>query len=223
MSLSRRRQCYHSLLSINKRILLSRQSKKSNHSRSQQTLRIIGGRWRGRVLSFPAIEGLRPTGNRVRETLFNWLQEEMPGSRCLDLFAGSGALGFEALSRGATHCTLLDSNPQVNRQLKKNAENLNAVDAEIVVADALRYLDDEPRQPFDVVFLDPPFAANLWEDAARRLNQNGWLAANGLIYVEEPNRMNGEMPTNWQLHREKRAGQVTYRLYRAQTETTTSR
>ena len=179
-------------------------------------LRIIGGRWRSRALSFPVVEGLRPTGDRIRETLFNWLAPILPGSRCLDLFAGSGILGFEALSRGADHCCLIERNPVAARQLRVNADQLQAEKALILQTSALEFLARPASEAYHVVFIDPPFADNLWELAMRLLN-NGWLHEDALIYVEAPANLSLPLPNGWQTHREKRSGQVCYRLYRYET------
>lgn len=176
-------------------------------------LRIIGGRWRSRTLNFPVVDGLRPTGDRIRETLFNWLAPILPGSRCLDLFAGSGILGFEALSRGAAHCSLVEFNPAAARQLRANADQLQAQDAVIHQTDAREFLAPPATESFDVVFIDPPFAENLWQPVMARLD-GGWLRKDALIYVEAPPDQSLNLPPAWQIHREKRAGQVCYRLYR---------
>lgn len=179
-------------------------------------LRIIGGRWRSRTLSFPVVDGLRPTGDRIRETLFNWLAPILPGSRCLDLFAGSGILGFEALSRGAAHCSLVELNPQAARQLRVNAEQLHAEAAAIHQMSALEFLAKPIAVPFDVVFIDPPFAGNLWQPVMTQL-ERGWLGEGALIYIESPLDQALSLPADWQVHREKRAGQVCYRLYHHET------
>ena len=180
-------------------------------------LRIIGGEWRSRKLSFPDAEGLRPTPDRVRETLFNWLQAITPGARCLDLFSGSGALSFEALSRGAAQATLIDASPQVVRVLKSNLQTLKAQNAEVHEADALRWLEMQPAdlsQRFDLVFLDPPFRKDLLEPIAELLESRNLLADDAYIYVETESELGTpEVPSNWRLHREKQAGQVSYRLY----------
>lgn len=179
-------------------------------------LRIIGGRWRSRTLNFPAVDGLRPTGDRIRETLFNWLAPILPGSRCLDLFAGSGILGFEALSRGAAHCSLVEFNPVAVRQLREHAARLQAENTVIHQTGALEFLAQPATEGFDVVFIDPPFAASLWQPVMALLDR-GWLREGALIYVEAPADQLLNLPSTWQTHREKRAGQVCYRLYRYET------
>jgi len=193
-----------------------RPPKKAAAAVGTHKLRIIGGRWRSRSLAFPAVEGLRPTGDRIRETLFNWLMPELPGSRCLDLFAGSGILGFEALSRGAEHCTLVELNPAALRQLEANAAMLGATDAHIVASNALEYLKSRPAEAFDLVFIDPPFAADLWLPVMELLT-GGWLRSGALVYVEIPHETVLPLSAAWQLHRQKRAGQVSYSLYRFET------
>lgn len=162
------------------------------------------------------MEGLRPTGDRIRETLFNWLAPILPGSRCLDLFAGSGILGFEALSRGASHCCLIERNPIAARQLRINADHLKAEHAVIGQTSALEFLAQPASATYDVVFIDPPFADNLWELVMRSLN-NGWLRQDAFIYVEAPTDLALPQPHGWQIYREKRSGQVCYRLYRYET------
>lgn len=186
--------------------------KKPNHTGSGQ-IRIIGGQWRGRKLPVPDSPGLRPTTDRVRETLFNWLAPHMVDARCLDCFAGSGALGLEALSRYAGNTTLLEMERHVAQQLQKNLATLKAGNAKVVNTNTLTYLA-QPGTPHDVVFIDPPFRKGLLEETLSLLEKNGWLADNALIYVESEVE-NGlpPVPTHWELHREKVAGQVAYRLY----------
>lgn len=177
-------------------------------------LRIIGGQWRGRKLQFPAREGLRPTGDRIRETLFNWLQGELPDARCLDLFAGAGALGLEALSRGAAHCTLIEKDAPAAQQLRANIALLQAQNGAVEQADALAWLTQYRGPAFDLVFIDPPFAADLWQATFALLEQRALLSSSSWIYVESPAQLAPPAPANWQSHREKIAGEVCYRLYR---------
>lgn len=178
-------------------------------------LRIVGGRWRGMRIDFPAIEAIRPSPDRVRETLFNWLQARIVGTRCLDLFAGSGALGIEALSRGAAAVTFVDREPQIGRHLTQTLERLGASGASVQVEDAARFLN-RPPQPFDVVFLDPPFASALLQTAFTRLPQ-GWLAPEAHVYVECPaDAPLPPLPPGWLVYRSKQAGQVGYHLVRTQ-------
>ena len=177
-------------------------------------LRIIGGQWRGRKLSFPAVDGLRPTGDRIRETLFNWLAPELPGARCLDLFAGSGALGLEALSRGAGYSLLLERDPSAAQALRTNLQLLKAEAGQLVQGDSLGWLRQGNREgKFDLVFIDPPFSLNLWAEVIALLEQGEWLADEATIYLEAPREQLIITPPHWQLHRDKQAGQVSYRLY----------
>jgi len=180
-----------------------------------QKLRIIGGQWRSRQISFTSAPGLRPTGDRIRETLFNWLAADIPGARCLDLFAGSGALCFEALSRGAASCTAVELDGRATKQMRENQELLQANNISIVMADARHYLQQSvPQQPYHIVFIDPPFESQLQGSVCAALNNNRWLAPNALIYCELPTSdCVFVAPTNWQLLHEKRAGEVKYSLY----------
>jgi 16S rRNA (guanine966-N2)-methyltransferase len=180
--------------------------------RRSNQLRIIGGAWRGRHINFPAIEGLRPTPDRVRETLFNWLAPYIEGAHCLDLFAGSGALGLEALSRGAAESIFVDKHPAVIRQLDENLTRLDIVHAYTVQADTMSWLAKSSR-PFDVVFLDPPFGQGLISPICLALEERGWLASPAWIYLEtEQSFTDLKLPTAWHISREKAAGRVTYRL-----------
>ncbi|EKY3198455.1 16S rRNA (guanine(966)-N(2))-methyltransferase [Cronobacter turicensis] len=186
--------------------------KKPTSSGSGQ-IRIIGGQWRGRKLPVPDSPGLRPTTDRVRETLFNWLAPYLVGARCLDCFAGSGALGLEALSRYAANATLLEMERGVAQQLQKNLATLKSSAAKVVNTNTLNFLSQN-GEPHDIVFVDPPFRKGLLEETLNLLETRGWLAPQALIYVESEVE-NGlpPVPASWQLHREKVAGQVAYRLY----------
>lgn len=182
-------------------------------SQSSGQIRIIGGLWRGRKLPVPDSPGLRPTTDRVRETLFNWLAPELNGARCLDCFAGSGALGFEAVSRYAEHATLLEADRTVAAQLKKNVALIGTDKITVQNTDALKWLS-QPGTPYQVVFLDPPFRKGLLAETITLLEAHGWLADEAFIYVEaEAESTAADVPANWTLHREKVAGQVAYRLY----------
>lgn len=179
-------------------------------------LRIIGGSWRGRKLRFAAAPGLRPTPDRVRETLFNWLAADIHGSRCLDLFTGSGALGLEALSRGAASCSFIDSHGETIRCLQSRLQELDCDRATLRCSDALGWLQAGPdaSAPFDIVFLDPPFGEGLLAPASEILETCHWLAPGAAIYVESAAReADSALPANWRLHREKQAGEVRYRLF----------
>lgn len=188
-----------------------RQQNTSQNRTSGGHIRIIAGLWRGRKLPVHDSEGLRPTTDRVKETLFNWLAQDIPHARCLDLFAGSGGLGFEAASRQAASVTMLELNPAAHRQLQQNIRLLNSDSIEAINTDALSYLT-QPGQPFDVVFIDPPFRQGLLEETISRLESNGWLAPHALVYIECEKELPLQLPDNWQPHREKIAGQVCYRL-----------
>ena len=176
-------------------------------------IRIIGGDLRNSRLQVPDLPGLRPTPERVRETLFNWLAPVIEGSRCLDLCAGTGALGIEACSRGAVCVQFVERDASAAQALRENLVRLKVAVGQVTLLDARQFLQGT-AQPFDVVFLDPPFALDLWTDLARQLEQGGWLAPNTLIYVESPAQGQQDLPVNWQLHREAKAGDVRFALYR---------
>lgn len=183
-------------------------------ARGRQTLRIIAGRWRGRKIHFPDLPELRPTPDRVRETLFNWLMPQLDGARCLDLFAGSGALGLEALSRGAGEVVFVDKERKVTDYLTQTLALLHSEHSKVVQAAALDYLGGTVA-PFDIVFLDPPYRAGLQAPCAAALGSRGWLKPGAFIYVEQASDLPPEsLPANWVLHRDKTAGQVRYCLYR---------
>ncbi len=186
------------------------------------TLRIIGGEWRGRRIRFPGKGGIRPTPDRVRETLFNWLAGVVPGSRCLDLFAGSGALGLEALSRGASSATFIERDRENSARLRETANLLAPGRATVVQADALVWLTGTPSA-HDIVFLDPPFDAGILAESMRLLDTRGWLAGNSYIYIEMPAKEGPPaLPSGWIAHRSGRAGAVGYHLARRNNEGTTT-
>ncbi len=175
-------------------------------------VRIIGGKWRGRRLRFPPVRGLRPTPDRVKETLFNWLHSRVAGARCLDLFAGSGSLGFEAASRGAREVVMVESNRELVQNLRLEASNLEADAVRIYQADALSWLAPE-RGPFDIVFLDPPFEPSPVVAVCRRLDTRAALAEGALVYIECRLDAGGlSLPEGWTLTRSRKAGQVRYYL-----------
>lgn len=176
-------------------------------------LRIIAGKWRGRKLEFPELSDLRPTPDRVRETLFNWLQADVPGSLCLDLFAGSGALGFEAASRGASRVIMVDDDRTATSALAANAVKLKADNVEIVTADALGWLNSEDSV-FDLAFLDPPYHASILGQCCALLEHGKNLAENAKIYLEH-SRVDTEVdvPENWVCLKSRLAGQVAYKLF----------
>ena len=184
---------------------------------SQGQLRIIGGDWRSRRLSFPDAPGLRPTPDRVRETLFNWLAPYVGAACVLDPFAGSGALLLEALSRGASRGLALELNPAAVNALRGNLELLRAGNGEVRQGDALQHLQTAAAEPFDLVFLDPPFHKDLLAPACQLLEARGWLAERAWIYTESENAPSSlGLPGNWRLHREKHTGQVHYALWQRQ-------
>ncbi|WP_070884726.1 16S rRNA (guanine(966)-N(2))-methyltransferase RsmD [Pseudomonas sp. D1-3] len=177
-------------------------------------LRIIAGQWRSRQFAFPMAHGLRPTPNRVRETLFNWLAPYVDAARVLDPFAGSGALFLEALSRGAASALALDLNPAAVTSLRGHLATLRCDNGQVLQSDALVYLQSQPATPFDLVFLDPPFSQDLLLPACTLLEARGWLADDAWVYTESeqvPSSLG--MPGNWRLHREQKAGQVHYALW----------
>jgi 16S rRNA (guanine(966)-N(2))-methyltransferase RsmD len=173
-------------------------------------VRIIGGAWRSRVLRFPADADVRPTPDRVRETLFNWLGQDLAGRRCLDLFAGSGALGFEALSRGAAEVVMVERSRHVLAALRESAAlfGVGAPRLRLVLGDALHFLDSRDRASFDIVFVDPPYGSGLAGDVLARLPV--WLAREAAVYVESDSRVGPGAP--WRVRRQGRAGAVHYRL-----------
>lgn len=182
----------------------------------QHRVRIIGGRWRSLRIDFPDHAQLRPSPDRVRETLFNWLQPSLPGARCLDLFAGSGVLGAEALSRGAAEVVFVERDTRIAQNIEATLQRLGAAGATVTKADALKYLDDPPLQPFDIIFLDPPYAAGLLPEVCAKLARHRWLAVGALIYMESPAYVPlPAFPAAWTMHRSRQAGQVGYHLLRA--------
>lgn len=187
--------------------------KKTSAGSQNNTLRIIAGKWRGRKVSFPDSIGLRPTSDRVRETLFNWLAPIISEARCLDLFSGSGALSLEALSRGAGHVTLIDASAKVSGQLRSNLDLLACHDATVLTTNALSWLRQaQAEQPYDLVFLDPPFNQQLVAPSCQLLEEQGLIQEGSYIYIETEASLALEIPPGWHIHREKKAGQVAYYL-----------
>lgn len=189
---------------------------KASVPRHNGRVRIIGGRWRGRRIGFPEAPALRPTPDRVRETVFNWLAPHLDSARVLDLFAGSGALGFEALSRGAASVVAVERDRRVAGYLRSNAEALDAAGFKVVVSDAGAFLDHAPRAAFDLVFVDPPHTGTDYEALCERLEASAVLAAQASVYVElSRHRMHPfTPPPAWQCARSGQAGDVTYQLWR---------
>lgn len=177
-------------------------------------LRIIGGQWRSRKLSFPDAGGVRPTPARSRETLFNWLSFHLAGARCLDLFAGSGVLGLEALSRGASHSVFVDHTPALARALTDNLALLKASNAKVITQGVEAFVA-ATGDGFDIVFMDPPFRQGWLPRLLPLLAHNGWVKPGGWVYVEHESELTTPpTPPGWQLHRQKIAGQVCYCLFR---------
>ncbi len=188
---------------------------RATHAVATNRLRIIAGLWRGRRLAFPDSPGLRPTPDRVRETLFNWLAPVISKARCLDLYCGSGALGFEALSRGARSVTFVDNAPQVIAQLTNNAGLLGCTDAQIIHADALDWLNlqsEDVMSGYDIVFLDPPFRKNLLFDVCKRIEEKQLIKPQGYVYLEAERNHRLKLPENWSVHRHKKAGKIDFYL-----------
>ena len=181
------------------------------------SVRIIGGELRSRKISFPDSAGLRPSADRVRETLFNWLQMAIPAARVPDLFAGSGALGFEAASRGASSVVMVEKAKVAANALRDNRDALATTAVQIIEADALIWLRrDAGKQRFDLVFLDPPFDANQHYEAAYTLAESGCLAPGALVYIESAEPLDEAMlPSNWTGRKIKRAGAVHSTLLQA--------
>lgn len=177
----------------------------------KQEIRIIGGLYRGKKLPVPNVEGLRPTPDRVRETLFNWLMHQIRDARCLDAFAGSGALGLEAFSRGAAQVTLVEQSPEAHKNLQKIITSFNSAVLKLIKADAQHYLHTSKEQ-FDIIFLDPPFAQNYLPQCMASLSQNSILVPGGLVYLESSTAP--EIDENiWRQIKSKKAGQVYYGLF----------
>lgn len=177
-------------------------------------VRIIGGSLRGSKLPVPDMPGLRPSGDRARETLFNWLQHEIQGKRVIDLFAGSGALGFEAASRGAADVLMLERDGLLAQSLRDSAKRLKVEMVRVEYADALTWLARTPDQQFDLAFMDPPFGAGLWSAAARALIP--WLGDRAWVYVELARSAAFDPPAGWTVHRQGQTRDVRHVLYRAE-------
>ena len=207
-------------MSRNKHSPQSKQSKqvtrpgKSNSTHLGE-VRIIGGDLRGRKLPVLNAEGLRPTSDRVRETLFNWLQFEIPGANCLDVFAGSGALSFEALSRGAKHATLLELDSANAKQLKQNLQQLKLDNAHVEQVDSVQWLSHTANSYYDVVFLDPPFHKDFMQKSVELLFKNGYVNHQAWLYLEQEKQLDWPvLPDGWGCHREKSTSQVRFGLFK---------
>ncbi|NNM60931.1 MAG: 16S rRNA (guanine(966)-N(2))-methyltransferase RsmD [Steroidobacteraceae bacterium] len=197
------------------RIIANVTTQKARPRTARNSIRIIGGVWRGRRIPFPDVPGLRPTPDRVRETLFNWVQPLLHGARCLDLFAGSGALGLEALSRGAGETLFVDQSPLVAENLREQLERLGARNAASVHCRRAEAFLREPAAPFDLVFLDPPFHGNLLPGIVELLVAGGWLVPGAHLYLEGERTAEPPLPAGWQLLKSKLAGEVGYHLTRS--------
>ena len=186
---------------------MARRRATGNKKSPPRRLRIVAGNWRNRLLDIADTPGLRPTSERIRETLFNWLARHIEGARCLDLFAGTGALGLEALSRGAAGTVFVEKSEVAARVLKSNIEMLGAKGATVCEADAFEYLRQAPVRSFDIVFLDPPFAADMLEDLCRLLAEGARVYLENDVATDE-----AVLPAGWELLKSKVAGQVRYTL-----------
>jgi 16S rRNA (guanine966-N2)-methyltransferase len=198
---------------------MGRNQQAKSHEKNKKPLkngfiRLISGKWRGKKLPVKDKEGLRPTTDRTKETLFNWLMHDVRDANCLDCFSGSGSLAFEALSRSAKNALLLERDKQVAQQLRENLKSLNADNAIVIEADTISYLQKTAGQQFDIVFVDPPFNKGLVSPCCQALEENNYLMPQALIYIEmEVQLVDIELPKNWQLLKEKSTGQVSYQLY----------
>ena len=180
--------------------------------RAPQYVKIIAGHWRGTRLPVMLKDGVRPTANRVRETLFNWLRMSIEGSHCLDMFAGSGALGFEAVSRGAGSATLIDNDPKIIGLLTEQAKRLHADNIKILCADSLQFCEQTNNQ-YDCIFIDPPFSRFNLAEILDKITSSQMLKDNTLIYVEGPaGNLPQQLPSEWQWKRQSKAGDVEYGL-----------
>ncbi len=191
-----------------------RNSKKNNR------VRIIGGDWRGRRLSVAEVPGLRPTGDRCRETLFNWLQPWVAAADCADLFAGTGALGFEAASRGAASVLMVEEHPLAIKVLQQSAEQLQAEQVTLHAGGALALLEDFAADCFDLVFVDPPFNSNLSGTVLARLVYNNCIRPGGFVYIESPAAVSLPPPKGWSAWRDQQMGEVRMQLFRRRVKET---
>ncbi|RUR18012.1 16S rRNA (guanine(966)-N(2))-methyltransferase RsmD [Legionella sp. km535] len=178
----------------------------------KHSIRIIGGQFRGKKIQFPDVEGLRPTPDRVRETLFNWLMMDIKEARCLDAFAGSGALGLEAFSRGASEVVFIEQSPLAHASLRQIIAHFNHPALKLVKADTLSYLQHCTQQ-FDIIFLDPPFAKNYIPQCIQIIHQKQLLPQGGLVYIESPTAIELD-EQHWQQLKLKQAGQVLFGLFK---------
>ena len=186
---------------------------RKNNSKNRGKVRITSGEWKNRNLEVPDIDGLRPTSERVRETLFNWLMPSIHKSVCLDLFAGSGSLGFEALSRGAKHCTFVEKSKLAFSQIKTTRTSLNAVNSEVHNCDAIDFLSSVHNHNFNLVFLDPPFSDDYLISSIESIHEYQLVSSGGYIYIEfNKNNDLSDLPDNWSVIRKKIYGNVCFML-----------
>ena len=186
---------------------------RKNNSKNRGKVRITSGEWKNGNLEVPDIDGLRPTSERVRETLFNWLMPSIHKSVCLDLFAGSGSLGFEALSRGAKHCTFVEKSKLAFSQIKTTRTSLNAVNSEVHNCDAIDFLSSVHNHNFNLVFLDPPFSDDYLISSIESIHEYQLVSSGGYIYIEfNKNNDLSDLPDNWSVIRKKIYGNVCFIL-----------
>ena len=186
---------------------------RKNNSKNRGKVRITSGEWKNRNLEVPDIDGLRPTSERVRETLFNWLMPSIHKSVCLDLFAGSGSLGFEALSRGAKHCTFVEKSKLAFSQIKTTRTSLNALNSEVHNCDAIDFLSSVHNHNFNLVFLDPPFSDDYLISSIESIHEYQLVSRGGYIYIEfNKNNDLSDLPDNWSVIRKKIYGNVCFIL-----------
>ena len=185
-------------------------------SAKNNRVRIIGGDWRGRRLDVADVPGLRPSGDRCRETLFNWLQPWIVAADCADLFAGTGALGFEAASRGAASVLMVEKHPRAFEVLTQSAEQLQAEQVRLYAGGAMSLIENLPADSLDLVFVDPPFDSNLGGPALERLDRQGCVRRGGFVYVESPASAQIIAPDEWSVWRDQQMGEVRMQLFRRQ-------
>lgn len=186
------------------------------NKQTNRVVRIIAGKWRSRRVAFPALNTLRPTPDRVRETLFNWLSGKINGARCLDCFAGTGVLAFESLSRGAQSVTLIEKHIDAIASIKRNQKSLDANGLEVLHGDVLFFLRNAPDVPFDIVYLDPPYSADVLATCFQLLHANNFLSENALLYVESDKVLDTyALPETWFVLKEKKAGKINFYLLRS--------
>ena len=188
-------------------------NRKKNQKSQESKIRVIAGKWRSRKLDVIDEPGLRPTGDRLRETLFNWLAPHIRHTNCLDLFAGTGALGIEALSREAKFVQFVETNPRAYAQIKQNLQILSCNNAAVANSTAENWCKSNTRQQFDLIFLDPPFDDDLWQKTIQILESQGLIAPEALVYIETPKEKALAAPESWSVYKQKQSGQICATLY----------